>query len=1147
MKLVRIAIRKLSGLDEAIEIDSFADGVTLISGPNGIGKSSLIRAVRAVIWPDSYRDPQIDVTLEWESGARRFLASRFANSTTWTTAGKPVAPPPLPSMQVAHCFTIQAEDLRDQHESDDELKRRLIQELAGGYDFRALFESEPIALTPRHGQKTRLELLKRLPELETLRNQQRQLLERSRQVKRLEAEVASGRQAESELKRIESALKLRALRRELSSVLKQLAEFPEGLATLHGQEASDLQALEDAIERAETRLARVQEELRTLESERDAEAGKRVLSRSELDSLRDIVADLKQRELEIDRLNAQLEELGSLLGDGDPTDARDLPSRRVSSEDLEQQCRLSDRLAEAERSQQSVEEEVRLLERRLARMGEAPFLDRVESLGRERSTEVERDLWITVEWERGRSGWVALQGSLLAVGGLFGALCWLLAREVPALAIVASLGALLTVLVIQGLLVARRRPVENRLRDLGLDRVGTPDSIRETLEAWRRAVAQAEQRHSVREQLNHSRERLEVLERRVEASTEALIDFQSELGVEAGPLEGRLFLERALERDRREAELRALEVRRSRLREERDRDLETSRRSLSDWFSESKTSTAALRRALAEANEFAARAAERSHRLESLEQKRREFSEDRLEKAAERERWLTRWKNPRDRQELAEWIALLPEFRALEERKLELRAQIESLRADTTADLEETSESSLEARRHALCDTVERYPNLIREIATTEQEIRQVTREGELAQRLAEVTELRSEFAERRVERTRGLIGRRLLEWALAEYREKSQPRVLKRASEWFSRFTRYRYELLTTSETVLSEASVFSALDTVKGRAVEISKLSSGTRVQLLLAVRLAFASDQHDSFPIFLDEALTFCDADRQAEIRSSIEEFVKTSRRQVIYLTCQEAEIPLWNELDLTPSHLPLDRLRDTERSRAAELQYRPPERVPVPPPQNVDASEYARQLGVPRFEPERGWRGIHLYYLLSDNLSLLYECVRRGLETAGQAQAVVAQERGDWLAPGDHELLVDRLGVTEQFVAAWTIGRGRQLTPRDIMGSTLTPVFKERLLEMARDLRWNTQKLVEELRQRDDQRVKGLRENKEREFLNYLSESGAWDPRSPLSASALKERVLEKTGGDPQSAAWTDHFWRLCQSHSDFDRDHPHPQP
>ena len=52
MRLRRLVIRRLPGIDSGLALEDLVDGLNLIVGPNGSGKTALCRTFGAVVWPE---------------------------------------------------------------------------------------------------------------------------------------------------------------------------------------------------------------------------------------------------------------------------------------------------------------------------------------------------------------------------------------------------------------------------------------------------------------------------------------------------------------------------------------------------------------------------------------------------------------------------------------------------------------------------------------------------------------------------------------------------------------------------------------------------------------------------------------------------------------------------------------------------------------------------------------------------------------------------------------------------------------------------------------------------------------------------------------------------------------------------------------
>ena len=112
---------------------------------------------------------------------------------------------------------------------------------------------------------------------------------------------------------------------------------------------------------------------------------------------------------------------------------------------------------------------------------------------------------------------------------------------------------------------------------------------------------------------------------------------------------------------------------------------------------------------------------------------------------------------------------------------------------------------------------------------------------------------------------------RTLLDDVERAFEAEHEPSVLRRARDVFAEVTAGAFALRLRGD------GTFIAHDVRQETARELAELSSGTRMQLLLAVRLAWIEAQEqggETLPLFLDEALTTSDEKRFAVMAQSLE---------------------------------------------------------------------------------------------------------------------------------------------------------------------------------------------------------------------------------------------------------------------------------
>lgn len=129
-------------------------------------------------------------------------------------------------------------------------------------------------------------------------------------------------------------------------------------------------------------------------------------------------------------------------------------------------------------------------------------------------------------------------------------------------------------------------------------------------------------------------------------------------------------------------------------------------------------------------------------------------------------------------------------------------------------------------------------------------------------------------------------LAQELLQETINEWKEESQPKVYRRASEFISFLTHG-----TLTEVRLVNGKNIRVYDYAE-REFEPKILSLGTLQQLYLSLRLALldcAQDLAPSIPLIADDILVFFDAKRARRALELLCEIA--TRRQIIFLTCHE----------------------------------------------------------------------------------------------------------------------------------------------------------------------------------------------------------------------------------------------------------------
>lgn len=413
---------------------------------------------------------------------------------------------------------------------------------------------------------------------------------------------------------------------------------------------------------------------------------------------------------------------------------------------------------------------------------------------------------------------------------------------------------------------------------------------------------------------------------------------------------------------------------------------------------------------------------------------------------------------PGDDDGLRARLALRPTWLELQQRRRDLKRDLCTVpaQAEQTPQWLDLPASDLQVRIDELEQRASGYESWTEEVARVEQSLKAATLGSELADARKAMRDAEDRLAEVRERAAEDAVGRAVAGWLRGRVSREHTPTVLARARALLLGFTRHKFDLEVDAD------AGFVAIDVDAGQRRSLSQLSDGTRMQLLLAARIAFLEQTEGDgvkLPLFLDEALSTTDPRRFEAICGALLDLV-ASGRQVIYATADLAEISAWQHVCRQRGARPAQvialeeaTVRGDWRPEVPAAPIRPPET-----PQTVghNAASYARALGVPPPVPSDPATRWHVLHLLHDDLPAVRALVACGVETVGQ---VLAWRAGDEVPlPLSEPTAVRfeaRARLLEAVIELRAIGRNRPLRWRHIEDSgAVTPAFAERARALLR---------------------------------------------------------------------------------------------
>lgn len=1116
MKLIRLDIQQLPGIDRAFTLDNLAPGINLVTGPNAIGKSSLIRALRYLVAAPAGDDPAaLSLSADFTNGGH-WSVSRTGRGYSWHHDGQPAERPSLPDRESLHCYWLTMENLVQVGEDDRQLVDQLRQALAGGYDLPALRQGD-FECKPRVGQNEGRQLQSAIRAQRDVESRYRALRQDEERLPQLDERIESARRARIRETHRNQALELLEVITERRGAQEALEQFPQNMEKLRGNERERLEQLEQtceslrrhaqaaqrAHEDAETRLQRTGLK-QSRPTQRELET-----ARKHLENAQRLDDQLGERCEALDTARAEeMTTLKALGGNGQPP--------QLTPEQISRAERLATDL-------KSKDSEIREIEARLRNAEDTPDEQAIH-----RHVEGTQALigWLAHAARGGKgqnwSAWLTVVGSVLVI--------------VAALLVPAWYALAAGIIVLLGAIWTLRQPGRTDAevnaeaqRDLEKQSLEVPsrwerDAVHQTLE---RLQTQLDTMRLARQQALSTasdRERLQTLKR----EQQELEEQKQQLAVEIGfnpsltAVSVDYFVRQVQEYQRAAKRSAAIAATIERLEPEREQALKQVQEFLGRWRVDSGADPAELEPALSDLAGRAREAEAEEHKCESGKAELDRLKDDLTKREEEiaglyGEAGLA----PGDLRGLEKSCAQLETWKQQRQRLNEINVREHERRVALAEEqalvdaAENGDQEALQRERDAAHNEAERHDALLGERSDIKAQLDNAGSNRALESAMTAVDQARAALEDRMHEQLFAEAGQFLLDVVEREHRIEHEPDVLRDARERFRRFTHHAWDVELVGNALM-------ARDLKQDMLRSLDALSSGTRMQLLLAVRLAWTRRlelDRESLPLFLDEALTTSDEKRFAAVAESLETLAREEGRQVFYLSARRQELGLWEKATgHRPHHIDLARIRSMEPATTAET-YELPQERPLPVPDGRSPEAWAAEVGVPCPRPIEPATELHLFYLLRDDLALLHRLMRDwNISTLGPLQALLASPSAE-RAISDaafRDKVLGRCRAAVAWMGAWRQGRGKPVDRIVLEQSgAVSDNYIEDVTRLAEEKNGIAEEIVAAL---ENKAVSGFRTKRIEELRDYLHRSGYISTEDTLDEAGRERQVLLTVGRD-----------------------------
>lgn len=1164
----RLFVQRMPGVtDGGFELKGLAAGINIVHGPNASGKTTTARALESLLWPRAAAPARAVLGAHFHLDGREWGAEVDGGNATYQRDGKDADPPLLPPAEARDRYRLSLHELLSVENRG--FADEIVRESAGGYDLARAAASLHIRTgASRRGREAEA-LGEARARLQLARTEEAALQQDERRLGELTANLEAARAAARRERLLEHAADYAVAASAEAEASAAVAAFPQELALLRGDEADRLAGIRGQLAEAERALA-------VAEGDRAASAAE--LERSGLpgEGLEDEVLDtLRARRALLRSLEQEIASKERGLGGARETSAEELRRigkvadatklRGLDVVALDELAGFAEEAGQVRAAQQAAEARLKLL----APVPEAEAVD---------SERVGKGVLLLQQWLRAGTGagpdaasrerrlrtLGAIAAGLLAGAGIV-AFALGLAHAV-ALSLVLVGGFLFSLILRPAAAAADpRKEYRREYERLGLERPRgwEPDDVTaclDRLESLRAQARLAEERTAERARLEPELEAARADWAALEARRQELA---GRFGVapELDPAAFHLLANRINRWQDAERVATAHTAELEHLRGEFRATLARSAERLAAFGCGAIDDVAELtgamdglmrrverhRLALTDLRHAESRVAGSQKEIDALTAERRAiFERCGLEDggldddgAARRVAAVPGVNSISDPEMLIrDWCTHHDSYGTAVKRRQEAEARRQGAHERLTRTdgyvpgLEDRGADELRAELEVAARLAADADGIGKAIAEIEARLELARRGHAVEDALAEVERCEAALGEVRERDIQGVIGNALLEFVQRATRDAHRPPVFRRAQDLFAQITRGRYTLDFED----GAAPAFRALDKTTGRGHALDELSSGTRVQLLLAVRLAFVESLESGarLPLVFDETLGNSDDDRAAAIMEATIALAAAGR-QVFYFTAQPDEVGKWRgvleameqaggaeqagraeqpegQRGLEWAIIDLAEARKLARHEAAPALpvVAPPDPGP-PPPAEMSHDEYGLALLVPAVDLFADPGGVHLWHLVEDP-ELLHRLLARRLESWGALRALV--EHGGEALLGDDMREFPRIQAAaralEVALELARVGRGRPVDRDAIEASeAVTATFMVRVVKLLGEVEGDAARLIGAI---EGGALKGFQTTRRERLRDYLEEHGYLDPRDPVAPDELRARIF-----------------------------------
>lgn len=354
------------------------------------------------------------------------------------------------------------------------------------------------------------------------------------------------------------------------------------------------------------------------------------------------------------------------------------------------------------------------------------------------------------------------------------------------------------------------------------------------------------------------------------------------------------------------------------------------------------------------------------------------------------------------------------------------------------------------------------------------------------------------------------IAGSYILDFVENEYKREKEPEILVEANKLFSLFTNGKYSLKFKDDNEFS----FFAFDEENLKVLTLKELSTGTKAQLILALRcsyvLSFSKDKE--IPLLIDEVLATTDDIRFDAIMSSFFKLAKEGY-QIIYFTSQKNVVgQIKNLANKQNVNITLRSISYLDKD-LSNIHYEETKIKEIPNLKNVETKERLRLLNIAPITLPININSLPIAYLENDGY-VLEKLLNLGVSSYGQLKNIYDKiQDKDFLLSKDVMNRIDaKVKALEIYSNLWSIGRGCKFS-EDLINDNSTDTFKARLYEVADSTNWMSSDFLNAVSPNGTVKIARFKQQYDK-LKDVFERESLIDDRKVLSEEELRSEFIAK---------------------------------